>query len=180
MSDPYLGEIRIFAGDYAPVNWALCVGQKLSIMDNEALYTLIGTTYGGDGVQNFALPDLRGRLPIGFGKGGGLNTNYPLARAVGTNFVTLEVSQIPSHTHVMSVSSQAATSDAPGPSLTFADVGAPALFYVDTGHAAATGTTDFSTKAVSEAGGGQPHANVMRSTGINFIICVSGLYPSFS
>ncbi|PVX27896.1 phage tail protein [Sphingomonas pokkalii] len=179
MSDPYLGEITIFVGNYAPINWALCNGQMLKISEYEALFSVIGTTYGGDGVKTFGLPDLRGRLPIGTGKGVSLNTNYTLGQAVGTNTVTLTPAQMPSHTHVMSVSSQAATSDTPGPNLTFADVGAAALFYVNTGYATASGTTDFSAASVSDQGGGGSHENRMPTTGINFIICTSGLYPNF-
>src|SRR3954470_13245240 len=104
MADPYIGEIRMFGGNFAPVGWAFCQGQLLSIAENDTLFNLIGTTYGGDGQSTFALPDLRGRLPLGVGQGQGLQ-NYQLGEFGGVESVTLTSSQLASHTHPIDTSS---------------------------------------------------------------------------
>ena len=112
MSEPYLGEIRLFAGNFAPVGNAYCAGQLLSIAQNSALFSLLGTVYGGNGQTNFALPDLQGRLPVCYGQGNGL-TDYPLGTKTGSEFVTLSVTQIPSHTHMPIASLAAAAAELP-------------------------------------------------------------------
>ncbi|WP_202760110.1 phage tail protein, partial [Delftia acidovorans] len=108
MSEAFIGEIRLFAGNYAPEGWAPCDGRLLSINDNSALFTLLGTTYGGNGVTQFALPDLRGRLPIGQGQTLG-GTNRILGQQIGTENVTLNVNQIPQHSHAFSAAAAAST-----------------------------------------------------------------------
>src|SRR6476660_355411 len=111
MAQPYVGEIRMFAGNFAPAGWMFCDGQLLPISENETLFQLIGTTYGGDGESTFALPDLRGRIPIHWGTGGG--ATYQLAETGGVEEVTLTVSQIPVHTHALLASNDNATGNAP-------------------------------------------------------------------
>src|SRR5690348_13380835 len=104
MATPYIGEIRMFGGNFAPAGWAFCNGQLLPIAQNDALYTLLGTTYGGDGVNTFALPDLRGRAPVHFGQGSGLS-NYVQGQQYGAEQVTLNVNQIPAHNHLVNCNS---------------------------------------------------------------------------
>src|SRR5262249_8021175 len=119
MAQPYVGEIRIFAGNFAPVGWMFCDGQLLPISENETLFNLIGTTYGGDGQSTFALPDLRGRLPLHQGTGSGLSTRQ-LAENGGTEEVTLSTQQIPSHTHPVPCSSGGGTPSSDPSNATFA------------------------------------------------------------
>ena len=109
MSNPYVGEIRMFGGNFAPVGWAFCNGQLMSISENHVLFTLIGTTYGGDGQQTFALPNLQSRLPIHMGQGAGLSP-YVIGQTAGTSTVTLLTSQMPSHSHTVNVSTASASS----------------------------------------------------------------------
>src|SRR5881397_854326 len=113
MAQPYVGEIRIFAGNFAPAGWMFCEGQLLPISENETLYQLIGTTYGGDGQDTFALPDLRGRAPIHMGQGPGIFNNYILSETGGAEQVILNLDQLPTHTHAAGASSANGTSDDP-------------------------------------------------------------------
>src|SRR5258707_12884352 len=113
MSQPYVGEIRMFGGNFAPAGWAFCNGQLIPISENDTLFTLIGTTYGGDGQETFGLPDLQGRIPLHAGLGPGLSQTYQLGEQGGTESVTLSVNQLPSHTHTLIGSSDIATD--PGP-----------------------------------------------------------------
>src|SRR5919198_2564140 len=113
MSDPYVGEIRMFGGSFAPVGWAFCNGQLLPISENETLFNLIGTTYGGDGQETFALPDLQGRVPVHQGQGPGIVTNYVIGQAMGVESVTLTTQQIPLHNHAFFASTGAGTSPSP-------------------------------------------------------------------
>lgn len=167
MSDQYLGEIRTFSGNYAPKGWAMCNGQLLPISNNQALYTLIGTTYGGDGKTTFALPDLRGRIGIHMG------TGYPLAQAAGTEEVTLTVAQIPAHTHAAGASSQNGTQSSPNNSVWATS---PLSQYNAT---IETGTT-LAADAIGLAGGSQPHDNMMPFVTVTFIIALQGIFPSRS
>src|SRR3954447_15423241 len=112
MSQPFIGEIRMFAGTFAPAGWALCQGQPMSISENDALFTLIGTTYGGDGQNTFNLPDLQGRIPLHHGQGAGLQ-NYIMGEAAGVESVTLTTNQIPTHTHAYAASTAAGTDNNP-------------------------------------------------------------------
>ena len=173
MSEAYIGEIRMFAGNYAPENWALCDGRTLPISQNEALYSLLGTTYGGNGSTTFGLPDLRGRLPIGMGQGTGL-INRPLGQQTGVETVTLTESNLPAHNHAFTAG-DAATSHSPAGGMVPAAVSGFKL-YAST----ATSSSSLDSKVVQPApGGAQAHNNVMPSMPISFIICLQGLYPNF-
>lgn len=173
MSEAYIGEIRMFAGNYAPENWALCDGSTLPISQNEALYSLLGTTYGGDGQANFKLPDLRGRLPIGMGQGTGL-TYRPLGQQTGVEQVVPSVAQTPAHTHAFAAGA-AATGNSPQGQVPAAVTGFNLYASaVTAGASLASGTVG------QAAGGAQAHYNVMPSMPISFIICLLGSYPSFA
>lgn len=171
--DCYVGEIRMFAGNFAPVGWVLCNGQLLSIAENDLLFMLLGTTYGGDGQTNFAVPDLRGRIPIHMGQNPTTGTTYSIGQKGGSETVTLTVDQLASHTHPVYATKQ--TGDLANPSNAvwatsnlnqFSDQGV-----VDTVMAADT---------VSPAGGGQAHDNMMPFLCVNYIIAAEGLFPSRS
>lgn len=177
MSDPFVGEIRMFAGNFVPLNWAFCDGRVLSIAENDALFSLIGTTYGGDGQTTFALPDLRGRLPVGQGVGPGM-TPRTMGDQFGTETVTLTQQQIASHSHQLVVTTAAATSDSPEGNV-FADTSGDTLGdkpYVPTPDN--PDLKSMSAKTVTVTGGNQPHNNIMPSVGMNYIICLYGVYPS--
>jgi len=169
MATPYIGEIRLFAGNFAPYNWMLCQGQLLSIAEYETLFVLIGTTYGGDGQNTFALPDLRGRVPLHAGTGVGLSTRT-LGESGGQEAVTLTSNQIPSHSHVPRAS------DLPGalasPSGGFW-AGSSTLLYSSGAPGVAMNPT-----ALSNAGGNLPHENRIPFVGLNFIISLFGVFPS--
>lgn len=171
--DPYLGEVRIFASNFAPVDWAFCDGQLLAIREYEALFALLGTTYGGDGRTNFALPDFRGLLACGVGQGAGLAFNYALGQTVGAPQVTLTQATMPAHSHPVAASRNPAAAATPGGMLMAT---APASYALYANRATATKRTLEAT-AVSEDGGGQAHQNMMPAIAINYIICVRGLFP---
>jgi microcystin-dependent protein len=163
MAQPYVGEIRMFAGNFAPSGWMFCEGQLLPISENETLFQLIGTTYGGDGESTFALPDLRGRIPIHQGNG------FILAETGGAEEITLTVNQIPAHSHPWLCSSGVASSKSPA-----GGVGAVAQGDVyTTGFSA----TNFAPQAVGPVGGSQPHTNFQPYLCINFILSLFGLFP---
>jgi microcystin-dependent protein len=165
VAQPYVGEIRLFAGNFAPAGWMFCDGQLLPISENETLFNLIGTTYGGDGQSTFALPDLRSRVPIHFGAG------FVLAETGGVEEVTLSVSQMPSHNHPLLASlNNAGISSATG-NVT-GQVGATQIY-----REVAPGS-QMSTLAVVPAGGGQPHTNIQPYLCINYIISLFGIFPS--
>jgi microcystin-dependent protein len=179
MADPYLGEIRIFAGANPPAQWLLCHGQSLPIADYQTLFSLIGTTYGGDGVSNFLLPDLRGRLPTGNGQGPGLS-NYAIGQAYGVESVALQTAQLATHNHTFYASAAAATSTTPAPTgtMTLANVGAPNYFYENGPQAG--GTTTLLNAAALSTSGGNPaaaHENRMPIMALNYIIATVGIYP---
>lgn len=171
MAEPFIAEIRIFAGNFAPRGWALCDGQLLPIAQNAALFSLIGTTYGGDGRTTTALPDLRGRAPMHPGRGPGL-TPRQLGQATGAPTVTLTEAQLPSHGHDQWATG-AAGDDDPGPSVMPARADGAALYSAD-GQA----LVEAAEGAVSATGGGQAHANDQPWLGLNFIIALVGLFPS--
>jgi microcystin-dependent protein len=172
-----MGEIRMFAGDYAPVGWLLCNGQLLSIASYPALYNLIGTTYGGNGTTNFAVPDLRSRVPICAGQGTGL-PNYALASTGGTETNTLTVNNMPAHTHgvtgtaAIMVSTEDGHSTLPGGNYPAVN-GSLAYSSQTDGQMAATADT-----IVANAGNSTPLSNVQPYLAVNFIICYSGIYPT--
>lgn len=170
MVECYVGEIRMFAGDYAPEGWAMCDGQVIPINGNEALYSLIGNTYGGDGVSNFALPDMRGRVPISAGAKAG--NNYVLGQAGGTETVTLTADQMPKHTHAVNAQSVAGNLTPPTNGVWAAT---PVAAYEVPG---ASVLAPMNREAVAAAGGSQAHENMMPFMTLNFVIALSGLYPT--
>ncbi|MGR9087927.1 MAG: phage tail protein [Gammaproteobacteria bacterium] len=164
MSESYVGEIRIFAGNFAPAGWAFCDGQLLPIPENDALFALIGTTYGGDGQTTFALPDLRGRLPLHVG-----NSVNP-GQSGGSESVTLNVNEIPSHGHAMSVSNDVPTSNSPQNNF----VGQSANKFYRSG----SPTIFLASGSVAAQGGSQAHLNIQPFLCVNFIISLFGIFPS--
>lgn len=170
----YLGEIKIFAGNFAPVGWAFCDGSLLPINQNQALFSLLGTTYGGNGTTTFALPDLRGRFPLNAGTGPNL-TARNLGDVGGLETQTLTVAQMPAHTHgaVMAVDSTVATTDRPQSALPARNASATPS-YGTTANAA----TASSAVVISSAGGGQPHPIMPPFECVNFIIALTGIFPA--
>jgi len=166
MAQPYVGEIRMFAGNFAPAGWSFCEGQLLPISENETLFQLLGTTYGGDGESTFALPDLRGRLPLHQGNG------FILAETGGAEEITLTVNQIPSHTHALLASESVA--DDPNPGLKLFGESRPGTnsFYED------VAAVNMAATAIGPVGGSQPHTNFQPYLCVNFIISLFGLFPS--
>lgn len=171
MTEPYVGEIRMFAGDFAPEGWAFCDGQLMSINENELLFSLIGTRYGGDGGTTFALPDLRGRLPINQGINPQTGTTYELGKQGGVEKVTLRSEEIPSHTHRVACTNEKGTLESPQDAIWAKNV------------------QQYSTNAPNEqlkmhggiigsVGGNQPHDNMMPFLALRFIIALHGIYPS--
>jgi microcystin-dependent protein len=167
MSQPYVGEIRMFAGNFAPAGWMFCEGQLLPISEYETLFNLIGTTYGGDGQSTFALPDLRGRLPIHQGNG------FTLAETGGSETITLTVSQIPAHTHPYLATTNFAGTNSPAGEVAAALNVAGNELYIP-----AAGTTPMSPAAIGSTGGSQPHDNFQPYLCIDFIISLFGVFPS--
>ncbi len=170
--DPFLGEIKMFGGTYAPYGWAFCQGQLLPIAQNQALYSLLGTYYGGDGITNFALPDLRGRVPMGFGNGPGL-TPRSLAQKVGQESVTLAQTQMPQHTHA--VNAVAGGGDQASPQGNY-----PAIESTGTSRNYSAGPPNATMNANTVASSGTtptPVPMVQPSQVINFIIALEGIYP---
>jgi microcystin-dependent protein len=170
MSDPYIGEIRMFGGNFAPAGWAFCAGQLLPIAENESLFNLIGTTYGGDGQSTFGLPNLQSRIPIHQGQGPGLQ-NYVLAQTAGVESVTLTTQQTPQHNHAFSASTGAGASTTPANNI-------PASPPVAKLYRAGTPSDPFPASLVPPAGGSQPHDNLQPYIAINYIISLFGLFPS--
>lgn len=178
MSDAYLGEIRIFSGNFAPVDWKICDGSLLNVVDFQALYSVIGITYGGNGTTNFALPDLCGRIPVGQGQGTGLS-KYTLAAKGGTEAVNLTTTQIPSHTHSWIASAGNGSTNTPSSNVMLATPAGTSnqyTMYRAPGESGLT-TTAGPADMISPAGGSQAHANMMPSIALNYIICVKGGYP---
>ncbi len=165
MAQPYVGEIRMFAGNFAPAGWMFCEGQLLPISEHETLFNLIGTTYGGDGESTFALPDLRGRLPLHQGSG------FILAETGGAEEITLTVSQIPAHAHPLLVSSHVAVDPNPGNSV-LAD--SP----VNDAYSPDAADTNMAPTSISYVGGSQPHTNFQPYLCVDFIISLFGIFPS--
>lgn len=177
MTEGFVGEIRLFAGNFNPQNWALCNGQNMSIAQNDVLFSLIGTTYGGDGIQTFKLPDFRGRVPVGQGQGQGL-TQRTIGEASGTETCTVLSSQMPSHTHPVAASAANATSTAPGPLMLYGAMQpAGAISGLYTNATAGGAVVQLDTRAISNAGSSQPHDNMMVTTCISFIMALEGIYP---
>lgn len=167
MAQPYVGEIRMFAGNFAPAGWMFCEGQLLPISENETLFQLIGTTYGGDGESTFALPDLRGRIPIHQGNG------FILAETGGAEEITLTVNQIPAHNHPMLAALAPATDGNPGGKLMAEPGTAGAFLYIED-----VPSQNMSPNAISPVGGSQPHTNFQPYLCVDFIISLFGIFPS--
>jgi microcystin-dependent protein len=172
MSDPYIGEIRMFAGSFAPAGWAFCDGQLMPISENDALFTLIGTTYGGDGQQTFALPNLQSRVPIHAGTGPGGITRA-LGESGGVESVTLTVQQIPNHTHVATAFDVAGNDASPTGRRWAASADTTVKPYT-----APPSDSTLSPQAVGPTGGSQPHDNMMPFLTISFILSLFGIFPT--
>ncbi|URX62914.1 tail fiber protein [Luteibacter anthropi] len=177
MSEANIGEIRLFGFTRIPNGWFACDGSLKSIAEYQPLFVLIGTTYGGDGIQTFGVPDLRGRLPVHQGTGT-TGTNYPLGLSAGTETVTLTVAQIPSHTHVAFASTSNATTATPGPSVVPAAQTADLLYATNPG--ALTPLPMATTATGPNPGGPLPHDNLMPTLTGSFCICWSGVFPPHS
>ena len=162
MSDPYIGEIRMFGGNFAPVGWLLCQGQLLPISQYDALFNLIGTTYGGDGQQTFALPNLQSRIPVHVGSG------FTLGQMGGVETVTLNTNQLPVHTHAP-VAAAVAQSTSPNNNYWAS--------FANLNYSPSTPAAPMAPYALSPSGGNQPHDNMSPYQVINFIIAVYGIYP---
>ncbi len=165
MAQPYVGEIRMFAGNFNPSGWMFCDGALLPISEFETLFNLIGTTYGGDGQSTFALPDLRGRIPIHQGNG------FVLAETGGVEEVTLNIQQIPGHTHPFVATTDIATQAAPSGSMV-AQPSVAKLYF------AVPGSSAMASNSVTPVGGSQPHTNFQPYLCVNFIISLFGIFPS--
>ncbi len=178
MSDPFIAEIRIFAGNFAPRGWAFCDGQFLPIAQNTALFSLIGTIYGGDGRTTLALPDLMDRAPMHPGSGPGLS-HRQLGQPVGVPYVALTEAQIPSHTHRFYASDDIGTTGEPQNNLSLATTsGGPPLYYGDdTTTDLPSNAVNLESSAVSVSGGGIAHDNMQPFLALTYIIALAGTYP---
>ena len=178
MAQPFLGQLAMFAGNFAPLGWAICNGQTLAISENPALFQLLGTTYGGDGQNTFNLPDLRSRVPVHQGQGQGLS-NYVIGQLAGVETVTLLTQQLPSHTHPLKAAASA-NSSTPANTLLATeggtDAGAVSIYApFDTTPA---NMTTLLPASLTVQGGSQPHENLQPFLAINFIIALQGIFPS--
>jgi microcystin-dependent protein len=175
MSDAFVAEIRIFPFNFAPKGWATCDGQLMAISQNTALFSLLGTNYGGDGKSTFGLPDLRGRLPVSQGQGPGL-TSYSVGEAIGAETVTLLTSEMPAHSHGLNAEDpaiQAADQSAPSPSSVLAASTGGFAYRPD----ASTQPVQMNAAAVSVLGGGQPHNDLQPYLTLTFCIALQGIFP---
>ena len=170
MSDPFVGEIRMVGFNFAPVGWAFCDGQLVPISENDVLFTLIGTTYGGDGQQTFALPDLRSRIPIHAGQGSGLPSNRVLGQTGGTESVTLTTQQIPVHNHPAQAKTESGNQGNPGNGV-WASSGQSV-------YGTGAGSLAMKSTIIANSGGNQPHDNMMPYLTVSFIISLYGIFPS--
>jgi microcystin-dependent protein len=170
VSEPFVGEIRMFGFNFPPQGWALCDGQLLSISQNAALFSLLGTTYGGDGESTFALPDLRSRVPVSQGQGDGLSS-YAEGQAGGTETVTLAAAQMPAHTHAVNASSSPAASERPAGRVLARSPDHSYIPEPDT-------DTVMNAKMIGAAGNSQPHDNIQPYLALNFCIALQGVFPA--
>jgi microcystin-dependent protein len=171
MAQSFIGEIRCFGFNFSPVGWAFCNGQLISISQNAALFNLIGTTYGGDGLNTFALPDLRSRVPVHQGSFAGVT--YVMGQVGGVENVTLTTQEIPAHNHLIVATSNAATLKRPVQNTFYAASSSGNNFYE-----AGTTLTALANNTVSSAGGGQPHNNIQPYLTLNWCIAMFGIFPS--
>lgn len=173
MSDAYIGEIRMFAGDYAPAYWGFCAGSLIAVSENQALFSLIGSSYGGNGRTVYGLPDMRGRIPVHNGRGSGLSF-YPTGQKVGFEGVTLTLGQMPTHKHYLQGSDIDANTSQPQRAMLARQ--SDGTFYTD--DLTSTSLEKMADNQMLDTGGGQAHSNVMPFHTLSFIICLTGLYPS--
>jgi microcystin-dependent protein len=171
MGEPFVGEIRMFGGNFAPAGWAFCQGQLMAISENDTLFNLIGTTYGGDGQSTFGIPDLQGRVPLHSGKGPAVSQTYIQGEKNGVETVTLTTNQIPVHTHALVASTNPATATTASDNIT----ASTNQLKIYTENAA---SKQFAPNAITPAGGSQPHENLQPYLCISFIISLYGVYPS--
>jgi microcystin-dependent protein len=171
MAQPYIGEIRMFGGSFAPANWAFCNGQLQPISENETLFNLIGTTYGGDGQETFGLPDLRGRVPVHQGTNAG--RTFQIGEKAGTETVTLNSQQLPVHSHPFLTAGLQGSDNAPAGNL-------PAISQNIRPYTNDEPGGDMNAAMLTQTGGSQPHSNLQPYLGLSFIISLFGLYPSQS
>ncbi len=171
MSEPFIGQITIFAGNFAPRGWAFCDGQILSIAQNTALFSILGTTYGGNGQTTFALPDLRGRAPVSAGQGPGLS-NYVLGQQGGSETTTLNITQIPAHAHTTQVFSNTDPATSTTPTNTVLANSGEVPIYANSSNQTLAGPT------TGQSGGSQPFNNVQPYLPLNYIIALQGIFPS--
>lgn len=172
--DYYLGQVQAFAFNFAPIGWAKCEGQLLPISQNQALFSLLGTTYGGDGRSTFALPDLRGRVPLNQGQGPGLS-NYLIGQSSGSETVTLTVSQMPAHNHLVTCSTNVGNVGSPANAIP----GAENVAGADIWSNAAPNAT-MNPQMIGASGGSQPHNNMQPYLAINWCIAMQGIFPARS
>lgn len=177
MVEPFLGEIRMFGGNYAPRNWALCAGQLLAIAEYQALFSIVGTAFGGDGRSSFGMPDLRGRIPVHQGTGIGLT---PRARGAkyGYERIILSANQIPTHNHPMEVSGDAPDYSQPTGRVLGTPTDPTTTIYTDPAQEPSPAVVELADAAVTTAGSSQSHQNMMPSSCIQFIVALHGIFPS--
>jgi microcystin-dependent protein len=176
MAEPFVGQILLVGFNFAPVGWHFCDGTLLPIQQYAALFSLIGTYYGGNGTTNFALPDLRSRVPIGVGQGNGLSS-YQMGQAAGVENVTLVASQMPLHNHLINADNAPATPVQP-PANNYLAAGTASGRPADIYSASLTSPSTLNPNAVSSAGGNQPHTNIQPVLAMNYIIALQGVFPS--
>ncbi|HZS47999.1 MAG TPA: tail fiber protein [Blastocatellia bacterium] len=172
MSSPYVGEIRMFGGSFAPVGWALCQGQTIPISQNDTLFNLIGTTYGGDGQETFDLPNLAGRVPVHQGQGPGISQNYVIGETGGVEGVTLTTQQIPNHSHLPACNNTSAGATTNG------GVWGTAPTTANTFYGPTPANVAFNAQAIQPQGGSQPHENMQPFLVVTFIISLFGIFPT--
>lgn len=175
MSDPFLGEIRMFGGNFAPVGWAMCTGQLVGIQQNAALFAILGTTYGGNGQTTFGLPDLRGRSAVGWGAGPGLDS-IDLGEQAGTENTQLTISQMPMHNHPIQVSTGTASTNTATASLVLAQSADPDLNTVNI-YGPATSLVTLAPSSCGAVGGNLPFSNRSPCLGVSMIIAMQGIFP---
>ena len=173
MSSPYIGEIRMFGGNFAPAGWAFCDGQLMPISQNDTLFNLIGTTYGGDGQETFALPNLQSRFPMHAGQGPGISQNYQLGESGGVESVTLTTNQIPVHTHAAVCTTDFGQQPSPNPGYWAQPT--TGTMYTGAGQAP---LVNLNANAVQVVGGNQPHENMSPFLCVNFILSLFGIFPT--
>jgi microcystin-dependent protein len=174
MSDPFVGEIKLFGGSFAPAGWAMCAGQLMPISENETLFNLIGTTFGGDGQETFAVPDLQGRVPIHQGQGPGISQSYQIGEKGGSESVTVGTQQMPNHNHAMLTT---ATNQQLGPASAFFATATSSQAGVNAYNNTDPADTALVNTSIQPIGGNQPHDNFQPTLCVTFIISLFGIFP---